>query len=313
MHRAAPRIYDPKPTPDAIAQETHDIPVAMQVLPKIKKLLKDGGSSLFSIVALLRLDLGLTVRILRVSNSAYYNRGNKCQTLEEAVHRLGYNHIYEIVAYAVASQVLDRPVQTYDLEVNDLWQRSVACALASKELAAKCGADSDEAYTIGLLHNVGLVAIDNWVMRNCPGKVYFDRGFPEEWSKDESEHLGLSQEEVGSTLLTQWDFPKSITSPVRWQRNPRGSDAYEKLANILVVSRWIRAMIYNQRAQSAPPPDARILSELGVNSIGLREIINHVRASLVQVNNLLETKQTDLQGMSFPARTDRAHRIAAAS
>lgn len=302
MPLAVPSNRAPSPTADLIAQETHDIPVAMQVLPKLKKLLKDGGSSLYAIVTLLRLDLGLTVRILRVSNSAYYNRGNKCQTLEEAVHRLGYNHIYEIVAYAVASQVLDRPVQTYRLEVNDLWQRSVACALAAKELAASCGADSDEAYTIGLLHSVGLIAIDNWVSKNKPGTVFADQGYPAEWTKDEMTHLRLSQAEVGAALLTQWDFPKSITIPVRWQNNPRGSAAYQKLSNILVVSRWVRTMICDRHAQNAPSPDAVILSQIGINAIGLREITNQVRGTLLQVNNLLETTQPDFKDLAFPGR-----------
>jgi HD-like signal output (HDOD) protein len=289
-----------QPTADIVAKETRDLPVAMQVLPKLKELLQDRDSSMFAIVNLLRLDLGLTVRVLRVGNSAYYRRGDKCQTLEEAVQRVGYNQIYEIVAYAVASQVLDRPVPTYDLEVNDLWQRSIAAALAAKLLSATCEVDCDEAYTVGLLHNVGVVAIDNWMNMHCPRTVFVDRGFPHDWTVDEIEHLGLTQAEAGAALLEQWDFPKSIISPIRWQHNPRGTTAHQKLAKILFVARWVRTMICD--AHTPPPPDAVILSQIGVTSIGLRRIINQVRSMLLKLNHLLETEQPDLEKLAFPGR-----------
>ena len=57
----------------------------------------------------------IAARVLQMGNSAYYSGGNVCFTVGEAVNRIGYNQIYELVSYAVASQVLVRPLAAYAL------------------------------------------------------------------------------------------------------------------------------------------------------------------------------------------------------
>jgi len=66
------------------------------------------------IALLIRLDAAIAARVMRVSNSAFYNQGLRCDTVEEAVNRVGFNHIYQLVSYAVASQVLVRPLESMD-------------------------------------------------------------------------------------------------------------------------------------------------------------------------------------------------------
>src|SRR5689334_17624189 len=91
-------------TPDDIAREVKHLPSAPKVLPRLKKLLADTNSVLSEIVALVRLDPGIAVRVLQTANSAYFSKGVRCATVEEAVNRVGYEQIYELVSYAVASQ-----------------------------------------------------------------------------------------------------------------------------------------------------------------------------------------------------------------
>ncbi|MDP2136399.1 MAG: HDOD domain-containing protein, partial [Candidatus Didemnitutus sp.] len=126
----------------------------------MKKLLCDGNSAIPEVVALVRLDPGISARVLQVGNSAYYSQGLRCYTVEEAVARVGYDRIYELVANAVASQVLVRPLACYAIEADELWESSIACAVAAEFLAEHLKFERDIAYTVGLLHGVGLVVID---------------------------------------------------------------------------------------------------------------------------------------------------------
>ncbi len=154
-------------TPEDIVREVKHLPYAPKVLPRLKQLLGDGNSAMHEIVSLIRLDPGIAVRVLQTANSAYFSKGVRCVTVDEAVNRVGYNQVYELVSFAVASQVLVRPLEVYGLEADELWKMSVACALATEELAALSGQERDAAYTIGLLHSVGMVAIDEWALRNA--------------------------------------------------------------------------------------------------------------------------------------------------
>ena len=151
-----------------MVRELEHLPTAPRVLPRLKQLLSDGNTAMHEVVEMVRFDPGIAARVLQFGNSAYFSSGLRCYTVEEAVNRVGYDQIYELVATAVASQVLVRPLDTYGMEADDLWENSIACALASESLAGRLGADRNIAYTIGLLHCIGMVAIDDWAMRHQP-------------------------------------------------------------------------------------------------------------------------------------------------
>src|SRR4051812_11153768 len=110
-------------TPEEIVREVKHLPSAPKVLPGLKRLLSDGNSAMHEIVALIRLDPGIALRVLQVANSAYFSKGVRCFTVDEAVNRVGYDQIYELVSFAVASQVLIRPLEAYGVEAEDLWKQ----------------------------------------------------------------------------------------------------------------------------------------------------------------------------------------------
>jgi HD-like signal output (HDOD) protein len=227
-------------TPEEIVSEVRHLPSAPKVLPRLKRLLRDGNSSMQEIVRLIRLDPGIAARVLQMGNSAYFSQGSPSATVDDAVHRVGYDQIYELVSFAVASQVLVRPLDVYGVEADELWKLSVACALAAEAIAARTGQDRNIAYTVGLLHNVGMVAIDEWDSRNARGLRLRSAGFPREASEQERAVFGFTQAEVGAALLREWEFSGVVTEPVRWQYAPRASATQAKLASLLYAAKWLR-------------------------------------------------------------------------
>ena len=182
-------------TPEDVARSVRHVPSAPKVLPRLKQMLSDGNSAIHEIVMLIRLDVGISARVLHVANSAYYSQGARCFTVEEAVARVGYDEVYDLVAYAVASQVLVRPLSAYGIEADELWRQSVACALAAETIALYTGQDRNVAYTNGLLHAVGLVAVDEWARRNPHSWTLVNEGFPRETIESERAALGFTNAE----------------------------------------------------------------------------------------------------------------------
>ena len=81
-------------TAEDLVLEVRHLPSAPRVLPRLKMLLVDGNSSMDEIVELIRLDLGIAARVLQVANSAYFSKGSRCFTVDEAVNRVGYAQVY---------------------------------------------------------------------------------------------------------------------------------------------------------------------------------------------------------------------------
>jgi HD-like signal output (HDOD) protein len=288
-------------TPEDLVREVRHLPSAPRVLPRLKMLLTDGNSSMHVIVELIRLDLGIAARVLQVANSAYYSKGSRCFTVDEAVNRVGYDQVFDLVSHAVASQVLVRPLAVYGMEADELWKRSVACALAAETIALHTGQDRNVAYTNGLLHGVGMVAIDEWALRNAPNLFLKSSGFPREASESERAVFGFTQAEAGAALLRHWDFPREMSEPVRWQYAPRASAGQAKMACLLNVAKWIRTSVCDGAHNAGTTPEVSQLNLLYLNPSILRGMIRLVEGRMSEISSLLAVKDaTDDVRQHFP-------------
>lgn len=291
-------------SPEDIVREVRHLPSAPKVLPRLKQLLSDANSAMHEIVALIRLDPGIAARVLQVGNSAYFSKGVRCFTVDEAVNRVGYDQIYDLVSFAVASQVLVRPLVVYEIEADDLWRKSVASALAAELLATRTNQDRNVAYTVGLLHAVGMVAIDEWAAKHSPALRLKNAGFPREAGEAERAALGFTQAETGCALLKHWGFPYSISEPVRWQYVPRASAGQAKMASLLFAAKWLALAACQPPGVKLPPrPDPVQLNLLGLAPDKLEKMAQEVVVRMSEVSSLLDAGTgANVDRSQFPAR-----------
>ncbi len=276
-------------TPEDIVRAVKDLPCAPKVLPRLKRMLGDANSSLDEIVGLIRLDPGITARVLQTANSVYFSQSVRCSTIEMAVQRVGFAEVYDLVSYAVASQVIIRPLAVYNIEANVMWKNAVACALAAECLALRTGEDMRVAYTIGLLHGLGMVAIDEWALRNAPTLCLTSAGLPREATEQERGFFGFSQAEVGSALLRDWEFPTAMSEPLRWQYTPRASVGHVRMSSLLLAAKWLRSAVCAGRVEGFPAlPEPAHLQPLGLNPGVLPGMVADVSARLDEVSSLLD-------------------------
>jgi len=273
---------------DEIVRDLKYLPSAPKVLPRLKRLLGDANSSMDEIVTLIRLDPGIAARVLQVGNSMYYSQGVRCFTINEAVNRVGYDQVYQLVSYSVASQVLVRPLTVYSVEADELWKLSVTSALAAELLASRTGQDRDVAYTVGLLHRLGMVALNDWALRHRPELRLRSAGFPHEATQDERAAFGFTQADVGAALLRYWEFPHAMTEPVQWQYAPRSSAAHTRMSCLLYCAKWLRDQVCAAGKSQLPPPPDAIMQMVPLRSSELPLLVVQVAQRLKQVSSLLE-------------------------
>ena len=299
-----PPFFDPsKPTADEVVRLLKHFPSAPRVLPPLKRLLSDANSSMEAVIGFIRLDPGIAARVLQMGNSAYYGNGTPCYTIDQAVNRIGYGQILELVSYAVASQVLVRPLVSYQIEADELWRNSVACALAAEIIASQTGVDHNIAYTTGLLHCVGQVAIDEWLYQQRPGvPVLFAGPLPREALDAERQLLGFHQGDAGAALLSLWEFPPAMTEPVRWQYAPRTTLGHQREACLLHAAKWLRTAAC---AGGPPPPpvETAILAVLRLTQAHLDSWIDEVRQEMENVGSLLQVDAESTTPIEFPGGT----------
>lgn len=278
-------------TPSRVISALRQLSPAPMILPRLQRLLTNPNSGLFEIVELVRLDSALTARVIQVSNSAWFGRGASCQTLEEAVNRVGFHHVHRLVATAAASTVVGKPLSVYGLDAKTMWRDSVACAFAAELLAAHIREDVAEAYTIGLLHSVGRVAVDGYLRSKMPVVQLTDAGFPGDYSNAEIAQLGFSQAEVGASMLKNWEFGPLAVEALRSQYAPlEALLPYDRMAAVLYGARLLRTVVCQGAEGSPIRSDVAVLETLRMTETELLGFVPDLRAQMTKAKQLTEMR-----------------------
>jgi len=278
-----------RPSPEEVAAELPYLPSAPNVLPRLCAHLQEEKLSLHELGGLLRLDPGLTARVLQMGNQLAGARAQHCLTIEDAINLIGVNRIAAMIEEVGKAQIFARPVNLYGIDAEEWWRWSISCALAAELLAEQTGEDSSVAYTVGLLHSVGIVAIDEWVLHKAPAIMFMPRGVLCEFVESERALLGCTQAEVGAAMLRHWGFPATMVEPLRWQYAPHGSAGYSRMACLLNAAKWLRTVVCADDDRQSPQlPDPVVLRPLRITAERLARFVVELRIRLGEVRNQVE-------------------------
>jgi HD-like signal output (HDOD) protein len=228
----------PTPDPSGIIKTflaSGSLPLSRSV-SQVQNMLRSADYNAADLAEHLRMDPTLAARVMSVANSAFFAR-SPCDAIDDAVNRLGTVQLTRIFAQVLASAALMTPLQAYALPADAIWRRSVFAAVGAELAAGRQGSDRSASYMVGLLHQVGMLVINNlWTKQGGTQKLAF-ADFEREYSVGEKTLCGFDQAELGAELLKQLAFPESVHRIIgRQYRNP-----VEPVACALYMGRLARA------------------------------------------------------------------------
>ncbi len=163
-------------------------------------------------------DQALAAKTLRLANSSFYGRGRQVRSVSEAITVLGLRTVRCVVTAAgMAGSFRHHPTFDHDT----FWRHSIGSALCAQALAGELGRDDgDLAFTVGLLHDIGRLALAS-AFASAYAEV-------EQWRRDkdcpgvdaERAVLGIDHAEVGGLIALQWNFAPAIVDAIRQHHAP---------------------------------------------------------------------------------------------
>lgn len=211
---------------------------APQILAKAQQLLRDPSVEIGDVEAIIKSDPSLTTDIIRISNSAFYGYETKASNLHEAIHRIGFGEIIRLIGLSISKTLLNQGLSHYNIPQDDYWANSISVALIMEHLAQSRMQSGDDAYTVGLLHAVGRIVI-NQLMDDFKLDTVWDGRQPiHEW---EAEHVGFSFAYAGAMILKRWDFSTKMTHPILYQLNTPKPELGWSLHSYLYFARKVVA------------------------------------------------------------------------
>jgi len=237
------------------------IPPLPGVVLELLQSLDDGNANFNALAKKIGQDPALSARVLRVVNSPFYGLAGRVGSLSEAVMVLGFSAIRSLtLAASLTARFSLKPVAGMDPLL--IWEHSFTCALAAQRLAAPAGQSPDTAFTTGLLHDVGIMAIlvqapDRYarLIEDCPDCDSRTAG--------EREAFGAGHDELGARLLAAWRLPAPIVEAVRWHHDPAQCDS--RLADLVHVA----DLVAHERAGFGLPRAPAAITEAALARLGL--------------------------------------------
>jgi HD-like signal output (HDOD) protein len=189
----------------------------------------DIGLDLLS--GLISKDPALAGRLLKIANSPFYGLHQKVSNIQQAVMILGLTTVKCLVLSAGLFDPF-KISKKADVDIKALYSDILTVAVTSQKLAVACGYSSpEEAFTCGLLHDIGL--------------LFFLQNFPEEYRAvagrvpeggniidDEKEAFGISHPEAGRLIASKWHLPEEVGSALA-NHHSFGFDGSETLDDIV--------------------------------------------------------------------------------
>jgi len=210
------------PAPDTqlknhILQLALKLPTAPQIFTRLSLMLNDVNADLDKIVNLINIDTGLTARVLRVSNSVFFRGASPVRSLDEAINRVGFQEIHRMVGMAMTEQLFMSGLPAYRMNARQVWENSVATALAMAAIANEAGYDAQAAYTLGILRQVGKLVLGRVLEKEQPGAICPDDIDVLSW---ERARINITNHEATAYILESWKLPPGVCAGMRFQNEP---------------------------------------------------------------------------------------------
>lgn len=204
-----------------LSAKIRNLPTLPAILNQIIALLDAPNSSAADIERVLKNDPALTGKLLAMANSPYYGFQFQISTVRRAVVAVGYNEVRNLCMSLGLMGFLKPSVFRNRQMADSLWLHSLAVAQAAKILArASQNLDPEVAYTAGLLHDIGKVALAAFfpdeVDRLKQMQAQTGLAFPEA-----EQQAGIPHGEMGRLLAERWNLPAMLAQVISRHHAPQ--------------------------------------------------------------------------------------------
>lgn len=227
-----------------VVQKVRDLAVLPQVVHQIIHLTSNPNASAKDLERLISIDQGMSTRVLNTVNSAYYGFSRKIASIKDAVVLLGFKAVRNLAMTVSVFDLFVGKTDRQNLRRGKWWRHSIDAALCARLIASQVsGVSPDEAYTAGLLHDIGKPLLDRY--GDAPYERVEDlitQGVPELTA--EQQVYGCDHAAVGRAVSLHWGFPEKLVEAIGCH-HAESSDGLQEapLAAVIVLANHVAHLL----------------------------------------------------------------------
>jgi len=199
-----------------------DIATLPEVTIKIIEIVEDPKSTARDLHEVIKNDPALSVKVLKVVNSAFYGLPGQVASVDRAIILLGLSAVKNIAIAASIARLFKGRRISERFSAADLWRHSVAVAVSARTMArlSPHPVMSDEVFVAGLIHDIGTL-VERQVFPDQFAEVInrCERANID-FLECERQVIGADHQAFGVGLTSKWKFPRHLRAAVGFHHNP---------------------------------------------------------------------------------------------
>lgn len=203
-----------------VLSHVYNLPSIPVLMLEVNHMLDNPRTSAAELGRVISKDQGLVTKVLTVANSPLYGIPRRVATIDFAIVILGFDHIKNIVialsmvdAFKIKSDLL--------LDQKKYWLHSIITATLAKRIADDLGYHfSGEAFTAGLLHDLGIPVIHKYFYNDFVSICQNVAKSSGTYEDNELSLLGLRHQEIGQLLAHRWNLPATLSDSILNHHTP---------------------------------------------------------------------------------------------
>src|SRR3569623_1140400 len=216
-------------------------------------------------------DPGLTARLLKLANSAFYIFPSQIDTVSRAITIIGTRELRDLILATSVARIF-KGLPNDLITMDDFWRHSVCCGLAARNLAAQRGERlEDRFFVAGLLHDIGSLLIYRKVPELAREALLRCQHNDIPLYRAEQDVLGFDHAAVGAEILRKWKLPEQLQEVVECHHMPGHAGRFPRDTALVHIADVVaEAMQYGSAGDPRVPPmdpAAWRLAELSDNNI----------------------------------------------
>ena len=216
-----------------------DLATLPEVTIKIIEIVEDQKSTARDLHDVIKNDPALSVKVLKVVNSAFYGLPGQVASVDRAIILLGLSAVKNIAIAASIARLFKGKKISKHFRASDLWRHSVAVAVASHDIAKATPHPVlvNEVFVAGMIHDIGMLVERQVFAEQFSQVVDTCVETDIDFLACERQLIGAEHQAFGVGLTTKWKFPRHLRASVGFHHNPEAlSTELRNMATLIQIA-----------------------------------------------------------------------------
>ena len=239
------KILDSQPPPpgDGSATELNvdvdqieGLPTLPTVYAQVEELCADPNVDAGELAKVIETDPSITMKLLRLSNSAFFGFTREIKSIGDAVSLLGNETVKNAVLSISVFEATKDMEDSAGIDRKAFWQHATAVGSIVRFIAEKMSIQREECFTAGILHDIGKIVLDGLFAEIYGGVLKAVDAQSLSILEAEERVIGLTHTKLGHELAESWGIPGGLAQAILYHHRPKSSDGDAELASLVHIA-----------------------------------------------------------------------------